>query len=527
MAKPEYVLDPNMTGAQARALLSVGHPVKSEIGPTVLATAEAAELSGEQIATGVVVPTIIPVILAGGQGTRLWPRSRSARPKQFIDLIGDTTLFQQSLERVSDAERYDAPIIVTNAEYRFFVAEQAQEVGVELSAILLEPVARNTAVAIASAAQVAVLRDEEALIHVLASDHLIPANPEYFDAVDKAALAAHDGHLVTFGITPNRPETGYGYIAIGDALRYGAHLVSAFVEKPNLDRAEAMLAEGGFVWNSGMFMMSAKLFLAECERLAPEVFVAARDAVAGGKEDLDFIRLDEKSFAASPNISVDYAIFEHTDKSAVLPVSFEWSDLGAWDAVWKGLSRDESGNAISGPALISNSCNSLVVTETAHVVVDGLDDVAVIATEDVVFVGRLSQAQNVGAIAKSLRAAPATRPLTETHKTSYRPWGGYSSILVGERFQVKKLFVKPGKKLSLQKHHHRSEHWVVVRGTAEVTVDGQVTLLTENQSIYLPLGCTHRLANPGMIELELIEVQTGSYLGEDDIVRVEDEFGRV
>ncbi|MBN9334477.1 mannose-1-phosphate guanylyltransferase/mannose-6-phosphate isomerase [Devosia sp.] len=470
--------------------------------------------------------SIVPVILAGGQGTRLWPKSRSARPKQFIDLVGETSLFQQSLERVKDAGRYAAPVVITNAEYRFLVAEQAQERGIALGAILLEPVARNTAAAIAAAALVAVSQDESAVIHVLASDHLIPASAEYFGAVDSAALAARDGHLVTFGITPDRPETGYGYIAIGDALNHGAHKVAAFVEKPNLEKAEVMLAQGGFAWNSGMFMLPAKLFLAECETLAPDVYAAARGAVAGARRDLDFIRLDEPAFSASPNISVDYAIFERTDKAAVLPVSFAWSDLGAWDAVWKGQGHDANGNAVSGPALISNSTNSLVMSESAHVVIDGLDDVAVIATEDAVFVGRLSQAQNVGAIAKQLKADAATRALTETHKTSYRPWGGYSSILMGGRFQVKKLFVKPGKKLSLQKHHHRSEHWIVVRGTAEVTVDGQVTMLTENQSIYLPLGCTHRLANPGKIELELIEVQTGSYLGEEDIIRIEDEFGR-
>ena len=470
--------------------------------------------------------SIIPVILAGGQGTRLWPKSRAARPKQFIDLIGDSSLFQQTLERVRDAGRYGAPIVITNAEYRFLVAEQAQERGIALGAILLEPVARNTAAAIAAAAQVAVSQDEDAILHILPSDHLIPASADYFGAVDNAALAAREGYLVTFGVTPDRPETGYGYIAVGEPLRHGAHMVAAFVEKPNLEKAEDMLAKGGFAWNSGMFMLPARVFLAECEKLAPEVFAAAKAAVAGAKRDLDFIRLEETAFAASPNISIDYAIFERTDKAAVLPVSFAWSDLGAWDAVWKGQARDQHGNAVSGPAMLSNTTNTLVVSEAAHVVVDGLDDVAVIATEDAVFVGRLSQAQNVGALAKQLKADANTRALTETHKTSYRPWGGYSSILMGERFQVKKLFVKPGKKLSLQKHHHRSEHWIVVRGTAEVTVDGQVTMLTENQSIYLPLGCTHRLANPGKIELELIEVQTGSYLGEDDIIRIEDEFGR-
>lgn len=472
------------------------------------------------------VSSIVPVILAGGQGTRLWPKSRSARPKQFIDLIGGDSLFQRSLDRVGDAGRYSPAIVITNAEYRFLVAEQALSVGLELGAILLEPVARNTAAAIAAAAHLAVASDEQAVLHVLASDHMIDASADYFAAVDAAAAAARDGNLVTFGITPDRPETGYGYIAIGEALGHGAHKVAAFVEKPNLERAEDMLAKGGFAWNSGMFMLPARQFLEECEKLAPEVFAASRDAVAGAHRDLDFIRLEETAFSASPNISVDFAIFEHTARAAVLPVSFDWSDLGAWDAVWKGQERDAQGNAISGPAMVSNSTNSLIVSDHAHVVVDGLDDVAVIATEDAVFVGRLSQAQNVGALAKLLKADASTRALTETHKTSYRPWGGYSSILMGERFQVKKLFVKPGKKLSLQKHHHRSEHWVVVRGTAEVTVDDKVTMLTENQSIYLPLGCTHRLANPGKIELELIEVQTGSYLGEDDIIRIEDEFGR-
>lgn len=469
---------------------------------------------------------IVPVILAGGQGTRLWPKSRSARPKQFIDLVGGDSLFQQTLARVGDKNRYAAPIVITNADYRFLVAEQAQEAGVVLEAILLEPVARNTAAAIAAAAQVAFNKDKNAIVHVLPSDHLIPACADYNSAIDNAALACGEGHLVTFGIQPDRPETGFGYIALGGALGHGVHKVQTFVEKPDLKKAEWMLGQGGFVWNSGMFMLPVRGFLDECERLAPKVSRAAREAVDLAQRDLDFVRLDEQSFSASPTISVDYAIFEQTDKAAVLPVSFAWSDLGAWDAVWKVQKRDELGNAASGPVTLNNSSNSLVVTENAHVVVDGLDDVAVIATEDAVFVGRLSQAQNVGDIAKALRANASTRPLTETHKTSYRPWGGYSSVLMGDRFQVKKLFVKPGKKLSLQKHHHRSEHWVVVRGTAEVTLDGKVVMLAENESIYLPLGCTHRLANPGKIELELIEVQTGSYLGEDDIIRIEDEFGR-
>lgn len=469
---------------------------------------------------------IVPVILAGGQGTRLWPMSRAARPKQFIELMGNRSLYQRTLERLAGSDRYGAPIVVTNADYRFMAAEQAQEVGVTPGAILLEPVARNTAVAIAATAYFVLDTDPEAVLHILASDHAISADAEYYGAVGAAEAAARAGWLVTFGIVPTRPETGYGYIAVGETLPTGASQVGRFVEKPDLATAERFLTEGGYVWNSGMFMITAKTFIEECEALAPETAAAARQAVDLARSDLDFVRLDPGAFEAAPSISVDYAIFERTTKAAVLPVRFAWSDLGSWDAVWGAHARDNDGNVVRGSALLSRTSNSMVLTDGAHVVVDGLDDVAVIASQDAIFVGRLSQAQQVGGLVKQLKADPATVALTETHKTAYRPWGGYSSVLMAERFQVKRLFVKPGKKLSLQKHFHRSEHWVVVRGTAEVTIDGQISLLTENQSIYLPLGCTHRLANPGKIELELIEVQTGSYLGEDDIVRTEDDFGR-
>ncbi|MDD2869279.1 mannose-1-phosphate guanylyltransferase/mannose-6-phosphate isomerase [Neomegalonema sp.] len=473
---------------------------------------------------------ILPVVLAGGQGTRLWPMSRSARPKQFLPLMGETSLFQDTLSRASPHDgRYGPALVLTNAEYRFLVAEQAQEIGAPLAAILLEPTARNTAAAIVAAAAHAVLRiDPEAVLHVLPSDHAIVADEGYWRAVDAAASAARSGFLVTFGVTPDRPETGYGYILCGEPLTpEGALKVARFVEKPDLARAEAMLAAGGHVWNSGMFMLKARVFLEEAGRLAPETFRAASLGVERATSDLDFVRIDEESFAAAPDISVDYAIFEKTDRASVLPVSFAWSDLGAWDAVWKARGKDARGNAASGPASFSEASGSLVISEKAHVVVQGLKDVAVIASEDAIFVGPLSETQKVGGIVARLRSRPETRALTEIHKTVYRPWGGYSSVLGGERFQVKRLFVKPGKKLSLQKHHHRSEHWIVVRGTAEVTVDGQTRLLTENESIYLPLGAVHRLANPGKILLELIEVQTGSYLGEDDIVRFEDMFGRV
>jgi len=471
---------------------------------------------------------IVPLILAGGQGTRLWPMSRSARPKQFLPLVGTLSLYQETIRRTADAARYEAPVIVTNVEYRFLVAEQAQEVGIVPAAILLEPVARNTAAAIAAAAVFIRSRfGADALIHVLASDHAVELDDNYNWSIEAAAAAAATGLLVTFGITPTAPETGYGYVEAGDEIDGGVLSVARFVEKPDSARAEAMIAAGNHFWNSGTFMLGAGAFLEEVAALAPETLAAAEGAVDKARADLDFVRLDEASFSAAPNISVDYAIFEKSKKVALVPVTFPWSDLGAWDAVWKVQPKDADGNVVlSGSASLFDTRNSLVVSEKAHVAVQGLDDVAVIATEDAVYVGRLSEAQKVGSIVKSLKGGADTMALTEIHRTAYRPWGGYSSMLSGARFQVKRLFVKPGKRLSLQRHHHRAEHWVVVSGTAEVTVDDTVTMLTENQSIYLPLGSVHRLANPGKILLELIEVQTGSYLGEDDIVRIEDEFGR-
>lgn len=470
--------------------------------------------------------SIVPVILAGGTGTRLWPMSRTARPKQFLALTGEHSLFQETLLRLGADPRYDRPVVVTNADYRFLVAEQAQEVGIEPGAIVLEPVARNTAPAILAATLIAAGGDDSRLVHVLPSDHAIVVDEAYGKALDIATRAAREGRLATFGIAPFEPATGFGYIEAGEVLASGAHSVARFVEKPDAQRAAEMLASGSFYWNSGMFLFRADVFLGECERLARAVFDAASEAVGKARADLDFCRLDAEAFAAAPSISVDYAIFEKTGLAAVVPAAIEWSDLGSWDAVWKSGARDECGNLGLGKVTLNGLSNSLVISQTHHVVVDGLDDVAVLASEDAVYVGRLSAAQSVGEMVKRLRADPATRPLTEIHKTSYRPWGGYSSVLNGERFQVKRLFVKPGKRLSLQKHFHRSEHWVVVRGTAEVQLGQSVRTLRENESVYIPQGELHRLSNPGKILLELIEVQTGSYLGEDDIERIEDEFGR-
>lgn len=470
---------------------------------------------------------IVPVIMAGGKGTRLWPLSRAAAPKQFIQFIGDKTLFQETLQRVSNPALYEAPVVLTNEEFRFLVAEQARELNISLAAILLEPVARNTAAAVAAAATLVRDRfDDDTIMHVLGSDYEIVADDTYFDCVRIAAATASEGKLVTFGIQPTEPATGYGYIEGGETLSTGARAVARFIEKPPLANAEEMLAAGSFYWNSGMFMFSVSRLIDEMNTHSPQTMKTAEEAVASGKTDLDFTRLDKAAFAAAPNISIDYAIMEKTSNAAVVPSPFKWSDLGSWDSVWKSGSRDEHGNVAAGNTTLVNTKNSLIMTHGVHLAVQGMDDIAVIASEDAVYVGRLQDSQDVGNLVKMLAAAPKTSQLTETHPTSYRPWGGYTSVLNGDRFQVKRIFVTPGKKLSLQKHHHRSEHWIVVKGTAEVTIGETVQMLRENESVYIPLGEVHRLANPGKIMLELIEVQTGSYLGEDDIIRIVDEFGR-
>jgi mannose-1-phosphate guanylyltransferase/mannose-6-phosphate isomerase len=467
---------------------------------------------------------LTPVIMCGGAGTRLWPVSRESMPKQFVQLIGDRSTFQQTLARVDDPSLFERPIVLTNADFRFIVAEQLREVGIEAD-IVLEPSRRDSGPAVAVAAALAARRDPDATVLVLAADHVI-RNTDAFRAVCRtAADAAAKGLIVTFGVKPTAPATNYGYIRPGRKLNGAATLaVEAFVEKPDAATATRYLAEN-YLWNSGNFTFRANVMLDEITRFEPAMAEAARAAVAGATRDLDFTRLAAEPFARAPKKSIDYAVMERTKLAAVVPADIGWSDIGSWNAVWDELPHDGAGNVTSGPAIVLDSRNSLVRAEdNILTAVIGLDNVVVVATGDAVLVTARDKAENVKALVDQLRAQNR-REATE-HRRVYRPWGYYQGVDVGGRYQVKRIMVKPGARLSLQKHFHRAEHWVVVCGTAEVTIGDTVCTKHENESAYIPIGCVHRLANPGKIALELVEVQVGAYLGEDDIVRLDDVYGR-
>jgi mannose-1-phosphate guanylyltransferase/mannose-6-phosphate isomerase len=468
---------------------------------------------------------ITPVVLAGGAGTRLWPVSRDSLPKQFQRLVGPLSTYQQTLKRVADPVRFGRPVVMTNAELRFFAENQASDVGAAVT-VLLEPERRNSAPALAAAAAFVAAGNPGALVLALAADHVILDDAAFLAAVDAAAAVAAAGDIVTFGMAPTYPATGYGYIRPGTAIgETGARRVAAFAEKPDAATAARYLAEG-CLWNSGNFLFRADVLLAELDRFAPAVAEAARAAAAGAKTDpaLGFVRLDEKSFRAAPVISIDYAVMEKTERIAVVPASFGWSDVGSWEAIYDLGGTDEAGNVLDGPVEAVDTAGSLIRSDGPVVGVIGLDDVVVVASPDAVLVTRRERSGEVKTLVERLRAR--NHHQVSSHARCYRPWGSYESIDRGDRFQVKRIVVEPGARLSLQKHMHRAEHWVVVRGTAEVTIDERVLVLSENQSVYVPLGAVHRLANPGKIPLELIEVQTGSYLEEDDIVRLEDVYAR-
>jgi len=465
---------------------------------------------------------IIPLIMCGGAGTRLWPASREGRPKQFMPLFGPLSTFQDTIRRVSDPALFGRPIVITNGNYRFLVAEQLAAIKVEAD-IILEPLRRDSGPAIAAGAVFAQSRGGDPVVVALAADHVVNDAAAFAAVCRTAQSAAESGRIVTFGVRPSRAATEYGYIRPGAAVNADVLAVDKFVEKPDAATAERYVAEG-YLWNSGNFMFRAGALLDEYKAFEPESVAAVTAAVNGAGRDLGFITLDSKAFSQATAKSIDYAVMEKTKRTAVIPVSYGWSDVGSWNAVWELASRDAQGNAAQGPAVFVESNNSYASSDNALVSLFGVDDVVVVSSQDAVLVARRTDPDGMRKLVQKLKeVAPK---ITEDHLKVHRPWGSYQSLDNGVRHQVKRIVVKPAGRLSLQLHHHRSEHWVVVRGTALVTIGEEIKTIHENESVYIPIGTKHRLENPGKIDLELIEVQTGSYLGEDDIVRIEDDYRR-
>jgi mannose-1-phosphate guanylyltransferase/mannose-6-phosphate isomerase len=468
---------------------------------------------------------IVPVILSGGSGTRLWPLSREAYPKQFLPLVDQRTMLQNTVLRIVGLADTHAPLVVCNEEHRFMVAEQLRAVGIQPAAVILEPAGRNTAPAVAVAALHAQRESVDPILLALPADHVIADIEGFRAAVRQVAPHAEAGRLITFGIVPTAPETGYGYIKAGAPVDdSGVRVVERFVEKPDLATAQQYLQSGAYSWNSGMFMFRASAFLAELERFAPAMLAACQTALASGRADADFLWLDRKAFAACPKDSIDYAVMEKTDQAVVLPLTVGWNDVGSWSALWDVGERDPDGNITRGDVIAVDTHDTYVDAAARLVATVGVDDLVVVETADAVLVATKDRVQEVKAVVDRLKAGQ--RPEGRNHRKVYRPWGYYDSIDLDRRFQVKRIMIRPGACISSQMHHHRAEHWVVVSGTARVRRGDEEFLLTENQSAYIPVGVPHRLTNPGKIPLEIIEVQSGSYLGEDDIVRFEDVYGR-
>ena len=465
-----------------------------------------------------------PIVMAGGSGSRLWPLSRQLNPKQFLSLVApDTTLLQATIQRLRGLDAA-APRLICNEEHRFLAAEQLRQLGMEEADILLESVGRNTAPAIALAALHSIAEGEDPILLVLAADHLIRDTEAFHGCVRQAMPLAQAGRLVTFGIVPTSPETGYGYIEQGGALAEGGFAVSRFVEKPDIETAQDYLAQGNYFWNSGMFMFRASVYLAELEKFRPDILRACRQAHAGCQRDMHFIRVDREAFSACPDDSVDYAVMEKTELAAMVPLDGGWSDIGSWSALWEVSDKDDCGNVLKGDVLAQQCRDTYIHAEHRLVAAVGVEDLVIVETKDAVLVAHRDQVQDVKKIVEQIRNDGRHEHMN--HREVYRPWGVYDSIDSGHRYQVKRITVKPGARLSTQMHHHRAEHWIVVSGTAKVCIGDKEVLLTENQSTYIQVGQVHSLENPGKIPLELIEVQSGAYLGEDDIVRFDDRYGR-
>jgi mannose-1-phosphate guanylyltransferase/mannose-6-phosphate isomerase len=468
---------------------------------------------------------VCPIVLSGGSGSRLWPLSRTLLPKQLLPLLGSGTMIQQTVQRLQGIPGIMPAVLVCNQEHRFMVAEQMREIGAPVDAIFLEPIGRNTAPAVAIAALHLKALAFDGVMLVLPADHSIGDVPAFHAAVAAAAEAAVAGWLAAFGIRPTAAETGFGYIRAGErAAGLAARRVAAFVEKPDAAKATSFVASGDYFWNSGMFAFRPSVFLAELEKYRPDILSAARATLADMQRDLDFFRLGEKTLAACPAESIDYAVMEKTDKAVVIPVSMEWSDIGSWASLWAESARDESGNALLGDVLALDVKGSYLRAESRMLAVLGVENLIVVETADALLVAHRDRAQDVKLLVAALEKQG--RSEVSSHQRVYRPWGWYEGVDAAERFLVKRIMVKPGQRLSLQKHHHRAEHWIVVSGTARVTCDGKEMLVSENESTYIPLGVVHRLENPGKIPLHLIEVQSGSYLGEDDIERLQDDYRR-
>ncbi|MEA3363355.1 MAG: mannose-1-phosphate guanylyltransferase/mannose-6-phosphate isomerase [Thermodesulfobacteriota bacterium] len=467
---------------------------------------------------------ILPVILSGGAGTRLWPLSRELYPKQLLPLASDKTMLQETILRLDDIDHLENPLIVCNEAHRFMVAEQVRQLDKESHAIILEPCGRNTAPAVAIAALYAQKMETDPVLLILPADHLIQDVSKFHQAVESGLAQAEQGSLVTFGIVPTLPETGYGYIRAEQNSNNSVYPVAEFVEKPDLKTAQSYLASGDYYWNSGMFMFRASRYLEELGRYQKEMLTTCQNAFVSMAGDLDFQRLDETAFAACPANSIDYAVMEKTDQAVVIPLAAGWNDIGAWSALWDVHPHDTDGNVLIGDVLTEAASNCYLHASHRLIAAVGVEDLVVVETADAVLVASRDQVQNVKGIVEQLKKQQRNEAFL--HRRVNRPWGAYEGVDAGERFQVKRITVNPGASLSLQKHHHRAEHWIVVKGTAKVICGDNTLLLTENQSTYIPLGEVHRLENPGQIPLEIIEVQSGSYLGEDDIVRFEDNYGR-